>query len=78
MPRLNWKILQLITSTERVYAIYKNGEDDGSDLKVPVTLWALVEDENGERLVAGIDVSDYPDFCEGASNFDRYVLERET
>ena len=69
----NLKIIQIIPAVDW-YAQYK-GHDEV--LEVPLVCWALCQNEEGERLVTGIDTS--PDgivaFCEDDSNFQCFVYK---
>ena len=65
-------ILQIIPA-QGWYAVHKL--DGDSEQRNPLVCWALVEDEDGDRFVTGLDGADYVDFCDDNSNFARYEHE---
>ena len=54
----NWSIQQLISPQYPMVGVLKN--EDGSETRSLVHMWALVEDDQGSRSVAGIHI---PDGC---------------
>jgi len=61
-----------ITSASGWHARYK--QEDGSTHLSPIACWALIEEQDGERYVVGLDGPEYLDFCDENSNFDGYIF----
>lgn len=74
------KILQIMPA-EGWFARYidaAGASDHDPDNLVPLTCWALVEDENGSRRVEGMDsASDGVALVEDTTNFSEYVHASE-
>lgn len=69
------KILQIIPAAGW-FAVYKN-EGEPETLS-PLACWALVEDEEGNTNVQGMDADDYVDFVEDIGNFSKYSHKPES
>ena len=54
------KIIQIAPVTTKIYAVYKDKGDNGETVyeKVPIHLWALMEDGDGVRYIDGVDIED--------------------
>jgi hypothetical protein len=68
-------ILQLITPTLPRWARWE--EDNGTISFIPVDLWALVQDHEGERFVYGMEADSFMEFIDDTGNFDRYVTKEQ-
>jgi len=68
----NWSIQQLIAPQYPMVGVMKN--EDDSETQSLVHLWALVEDNEGSRCVAGIHIPDgcTPVFFESLDRFSGY------
>ena len=68
---MNEKIVQIIPAPDWV-AIFKM--DDGAELSLPLTCWALFQTEDGNSRIEGIYVDAAGDCtaARSASNFVRY------
>jgi hypothetical protein len=73
----NRKIIQVIPATGW-YARFIDSADAPPDEYVPLVFWALVEDEQGQRWVEGLECTfDGVLFAEDVSNFLEYVSQAE-
>ena len=65
------KIVQIIPA-DAWFAVFKM--DDGSELSLPLTCWALFQDEDGSSRIEGIyvDASGDCTAAKSAENFARY------
>ena len=76
---MNKKIIQILSPSKPVYAVFREGSKENSVLRTEeCSVLALVEEENGMRVVIGLTLEEYgfvdPD---DSINFEGYAWSRE-
>ncbi len=66
------KILQIIPAVQEAWAVYKP-EDGEKPVYSRIHFWALIEKENGERVVDGFDIGEYTGSVENSDAFAGYI-----
>lgn len=69
------RILQIIPA-QGWLAMFRNRETGNIETE-PIPCWALVEEENGDRSVVGMDADSTLDFAEDMGNFVGYIHESQ-
>jgi hypothetical protein len=64
-----YKILQIVAPTVPMVAVHK---DEDGKFAIPVSLWALIEEDNGYQRIMGFSAGEFMDSCEEVGNFIRY------
>lgn len=70
------KIIQIIPATQPAWAVYdqrKWAPNEPPYCFGKIHMWALVEDEDGNRFVQGMDVTDEPTIADDMQNFLEYI-----
>ena len=73
MPLRKPKIMQIIRLTDG-FVKYENGASEPRNKLVPLTCWALIEHENGDTWVEGMDIGpDGVTLAQDTENFVGYI-----
>ncbi|MHC4621725.1 MAG: DUF6253 family protein [Planctomycetota bacterium] len=76
MKYLGYKRILSIIPASGWHSVYR--PDDGSTQVFPLVCWALVETDEGDTVVAGLDAGDnYVDYAENMDNFESYWHKSE-
>jgi uncharacterized caspase-like protein len=65
-----WRIIEIETATPGWRTLGAGGREGG-----PVAVWALAEDDDGRRVVVGLDATDSPRVIDAGAQIDAAVAD---